>query len=118
MSRSQETRSTDVDEAYQQEVSQADQALQRGDFEAAFRHLERAHVLAQRITGRHTYIHWLMLVAGWRRGDLREAIGQVPRMLASILFSRLWVPRGNSGRSRVSAFKPMPVPDDLRHLVP
>jgi len=107
-----------VDEAYQQEVSQADQALQCGDFETAFRHLERAHVLAQRITGRHTYIHWLMLVAGWRRGDLREVIGQVPRMLASILFSRLWVPRGNSGRSRVSAFKPMPVPDDLRHLVP
>jgi Protein of unknown function (DUF3703) len=53
-----------------------------------------------------------------RRGDLREVFGQVPRMLASILFSRLWVPRGNSGRARVSAFKPMPVPDELRHLVP
>jgi Protein of unknown function (DUF3703) len=107
-----------MDEAYEQEVEQADQALQAGDFETAFRHLERAHVLAQRITGRHTYVHWRMLVAGWRRGDLREVISQVPRMLASILFSRLWVPRGNSGRSRVSAFKPMPVPDDLRHLVP
>ena len=106
-----------MDEAYEQEVAQADQALQARDFETAFRHLERAHVLGQRMTGRHTYIHWCMLVAGLRRRDLREVIGQVPRIVASILFSRLWVPRGNSGRARVSAFKPMPVPDDLRHVV-
>jgi hypothetical protein len=107
-----------VDEAYRQEVQGADQALRRDDFETAFRHLERAHVLAQRMTGRHTFIHWRMLTAGLRRGDLREVVGQLPRIVASILFSRLWVPRGNSGRSRVSAFKPMPVPADLRHLVP
>ncbi len=104
-----------MDEAYKQEVERADQA---GDFETAFRHLERAHVLAQRVTGRHTYTHWRMLVAGLRRGDMREVIGQLPRIVAAILFSRLWVPRGNSGRSRVSALQPMPVPDDLRHLVP
>ena len=107
-----------MDEAYKQELERAGQALQRGDFETAFRHLERAHVLAQRMTGRHTYIHWRMLMTGLQRGDLREVAGQVPRIVASILFSRLWVPRGNSGRARVSALQPMPVPDDLRHLVP
>jgi hypothetical protein len=107
-----------VDEAYRQEVERADRALQRSDFETAFHHLERAHVLAQRMTGRHTLIHWRMLVAGLHRGDLREVAGQVPRIVASILFSRLWVPRGNSGRARVSAVEPMPVPADLRHLVP
>jgi hypothetical protein len=113
-----QTRSTEVNEAYEQEVQRADQELQRDDFETAFMHLERAHVLAQRMTGRHTFIHWRMLVAGLRRGDLREAIGQVPRIVASLLFSRLWVPRGNNGRARVSAFAPMPVPADLLHLVP
>jgi Protein of unknown function (DUF3703) len=107
-----------VDNAYVDEVRMARQALQRRDLETCFLHLERAHVLAQRLTGRHTYIHWLMLVAGMRRRDFREVLGQVPRMVASVLFSRLWVPRGNSGRARVSAFTPMPVPDDLRHLVP
>jgi hypothetical protein len=111
-------RSTDMNDAYEQEVAQADQALRRDDFETAFRHLERAHVLAQKMTGRHAFIHWRMLVAGLRRGDLREAVGQVPRIAASVLFSRLWVPRGNSGRARVSAFQPMPVPADLQHLVP
>ena len=107
-----------MDKAYEHEVTMARQALQRSDFETCYRHLERAHVLAQRFTGRHTHIHGLMLVAGLRRGDFREVVGQVPRIVASVLFSRLWVPRGNSGRARVSAFKPMPVPDDLRHLVP
>lgn len=107
-----------MDEAFEREVQAADEALKRGDFDTVFRHLERAHVLAQRMTGRHTFIHWRMLVVGLQRGDLLEAAGQVPRIAASILFSRLWVPRGNSGRARVSAFEPMPVPDDLRHLVP
>lgn len=107
-----------MDEAYELEAKLADQALRRGDFETAFRHLERAHVLAQRMTGRHTFIHWRMLVAGLRRGDMREVFGQVPRIFASILLTWLWAPRGNSGRARVNAFKRMPVPADLQHLVP
>lgn len=107
-----------MDETYEQELQQADEALRREDFDTAFRHLERAHVLAQRMTGRHTFVHWRMLVAGLRSRDLREVAGQVPRIVASILFSRVWVPRGNSGRARVSAFAPMPVAEDLEHLVP
>lgn len=104
-------------EAYQKEVSLARLALRSRNYELCFVHLERAHVLGQRMTGRHTYVHGLMFVAGLRRGDYREALGQVSRMLASVLFSRLWVPRGNTGRARVSALKPMPVPADLRHLI-
>lgn len=105
-------------EVYEEELSRARVALATGNVEVCFGHLERAHVLSQRMTGRHIHVHWLMLVAGWRRGDWREVVGQVPRMLASLLFSRLWVPRGNSGRARVSAFAPMPVPADLQYLVP
>ena len=104
-------------EVYEEELARAREALESGNFEVCFVHLERAHVLSQRMTGRHTHVHWLMLVAGWRCGDWREVVGQVPRILASLVFSRLWVPRGNSGRARVSAFKAMPVSDDLRHLV-
>jgi Protein of unknown function (DUF3703) len=102
--------------AYEEEVSLARLALRCRNYDMCFVHLERAHVLAQRSTGRHTYVHWLMLVAGLRSRDYREMVGQVPRMLASVLFSKLWVPRGNTGRARLSALKPMPVPEDLRHL--
>ena len=104
--------------AYGEELSSARLAVRARQFDLCFVHLERAHVLAQRHTVRHSYVHGLMLVAGVRRGDWREVLGQVPRMIASLLFSRLWVPRGNTGRARVSAFEPMPVPEDLRHLVP
>ena len=103
---------------YGEELVLARIALRGRQFDLCFIHLERAHVLAQRSTLRHTYVHGFMLVAGMRRGDWREVLGQVPRMLASVLFSRLWVPRGNTGRARVSAFEPMPVPEDLVHLVP
>lgn len=107
-----------MDEVYEEELSRASEALATGKFEVCFAHLERAHVLSQRMTIRHTHVHGLMLVAGWRRRDWLEVFGQLSRMLASLLFSRLWVPKGNSGRARVSAFNSMPVPEDLRHLVP
>ncbi len=41
----------------------------------------------------------------------------MPRILAALLFSRIWVPIGNTGRARVSAFQPMPVAEDLRSLL-
>lgn len=103
-------------EVYRHEVSLARLALACGTYNVCYSHLERAHVVSQQMTGRHVYVHWLMLVAGFRQADYREVLGQIPRMLASLLFSRIWVPRGNTGRARVSALQPMPVPEDLRHL--
>lgn len=103
-------------EVYRDEVSLARLALACGTYKVCFSHLERAHVVSQHMTGRHVYVHWLMLLAGLRQADYREVMGQIPRMLASLLFSTLWVPRGNTGRARVNALQQMPVPDDLRHL--
>lgn len=103
---------------YREEISKAKLALRSRNHEVCFVHLERAHVLAQQVTASHIYVHWLMLVAGLSRRDCREVLGQVPRILAAALFSRLWIPLGNSGRARVSALKPMAVPEDLQHFFP
>jgi hypothetical protein len=103
-------------EIYRYEVALACLALECGTYKVCYAHLERAHVVSQHMTGRHVYVHWLMLVAGLRQADYREVLGQMPRMLASLLFSRIWVPRGNTGRARVSSLQQMPVPDDLRYL--
>lgn len=103
--------------AYDKEIALAKLALRCRNYEESFSCLERAHILAQRSTVRHCCVHWLMLVAGWRRKDHREVVGQLPRILAAAIFSRLWVPLGNTGRARVSAFKPMPVPADLYHWI-
>jgi hypothetical protein len=105
-----------VSAAYAVEISRALAAFQNREHSQCFYHLERAHILGQRSTIKHAYAHWLMFRAGLQQRDFEEVLGQVPRMLASLLFSRIWVPLGNTGRSRVPATKAMPIPDDLRHL--
>jgi Protein of unknown function (DUF3703) len=106
-----------ISAAYALEISLAQTAFRNRDYPRCFSHLERAHILGQRNTIDHTYAHWLMFRAGLQQRDLKEVLGQVPRMLASLVFSRIWVPLGNTGRSRVPAMKAMPIPEDLRHLL-
>jgi hypothetical protein len=107
----------DLHKALQQAFAEGRAALQRGDPLAAFVWLERAHILSQRMPLKHAWSHWLLLRAGWQARDWHEVAGQLPRMLAALLFSRIWVPQGNNGRSRVSAFQPMPISDELRRLL-
>ena len=103
--------------AYEAELGSARAAAAAGDIEAAFHHLERAHVIGQRDTAAHVRSHWLMLRLGVASGHWREVMGQATRIAAAALFSRIWVPAGNTGRANVSAMKPMPMPDDLRALM-
>jgi Protein of unknown function (DUF3703) len=103
--------------AYLSELTAARRATFAGEIELAFNHLSRAHILGQRSTCRHVHVHWLMLRLGMRAGDFRESVGQLSRMVAAALFSRIWVPSGNTGRANVSAFLSMPIPEDLRLLL-
>ena len=103
--------------AYEAELHAANNATVEGKVEAAFYHLERAHILSQRHTSEHVQVHWLMLRLGASVGAWREVIGQSTRIVAAAVFSRIWVPIGNTGRANVSAIKPMSVPDDLRSLL-
>ncbi|HSX71222.1 MAG TPA: DUF3703 domain-containing protein [Pseudomonas sp.] len=108
---------TELEVALRQAFVEAERALEQGEPAAALIWLERAHILGQRMPLRHARSHWLMLRAGWQLRDWREVVGQVPRIVAALLFSRLWVPPGNSGRARVNAFRPMPVGDELMRLL-
>jgi hypothetical protein len=103
--------------AYEAELRAANIATVGGNVEVAFHHLERAHILSQRYTSEHVHVHWLMLRLGASVGAWREVIGQSTRIVAAAVFSRIWVPIGNTGRANVSAIKPMSVPDDLRSLL-
>ena len=101
-------------QAYRAELDAAKASEAAGDLDRAFIHLERAHILGQRHTWAHAHAHLRMLRIGLRRRDLREVLGQLLRIPAALTKSRIWVPRGNTGGSNVSAFKPMPVPVDLK----
>lgn len=103
--------------AYHAEMTMAVNQYDAGDLPLAFSHLERAHILGQSFPIEHARAHWWMLKVGWKRRDLVEIAGQIPRILGSLLFSRVWVPKGNTGGARVSGFKSMPIPEDLQALL-
>ncbi|MDI1329459.1 DUF3703 domain-containing protein [Pseudomonas sp.] len=92
-------------------------AMRAKDYQTAYRWLERSHILTQRMPLAHAKSHWFMLNLGLLTKDWREVVGQVPRIVAALLFSRIWVPAGNTGRARVSAFSAMPLSADLEELL-
>lgn len=104
-------------DAIDAEIRAALEASQRGHDADAFHHLERAHILSQRLTLRHVQVHWLMLKHGIVTRNPREIAGQSVRIIAAALFSRIWVPMGNTGGANVGAMRSMPIPDDLRQLL-
>ena len=100
------------------ELEAARRAEQRGDAEAAFACLERAHVPGQPSTRLHTRVHWLMLRWALRQRDVREIGGQLFRIAAAALKTAFgWLPHGNTGGTRVGAFRPMPVAPELQRLI-
>lgn len=108
---------TELRRAYDSEMTAAVSRYDAGDLRLAFSHLERAHILGQSFPIAHARTHWWMLKVGWKRQDVVEILGQIPRIVGALLFSRLWVPLGNTGGARVSAFQPMPIPEDLQRLL-
>lgn len=87
------------------------------DYGRAYHWIKRTHILTQRRTLLHAKSHVLMLFVGTRAQDPREVLGQIPRVIAALLFSRVWVPRGNTGRARISAFQVMPLSPELESLL-
>ena len=106
-------------QAYQAAFSQAKNCYRQQAWSEAFGHLERAHVLGQRDLIAHYATHWWMFKCGWRQGSVKEVLGQLLRLLAVLPgFLSGWVPLGNTGGANVSAIKPMPLPDDIKALLP
>ena len=93
-------------------------AARQTDWQAAWAHLEDAHVLSQPWVRPHVKVHAHMLSLGWRQRDVREVIGQIGRIVVAGPGSATGrYPTGNTGRSRISAFEPMPIRPDLHALL-
>lgn len=102
----------------QLELDAASQAGARDYGEAAFRYLERAHVLGQAAWLEHVRVHWSMLRWAVRHRRPGEAAGQVWRLIGAALLTGFgWVPEGNTGGAKVSGFRRMPIPPDLQRLI-
>jgi hypothetical protein len=97
------------------EMAAYQSAVEAGDDDRAWHHLERVHIVSQPFLGPHLASHRAMLRFAIEKRDWSEVLGQILRTILAplgTLTGRL--PVGNTGRSNVSAFAPMPVPDDLQ----
>ncbi|MGB1230849.1 MAG: DUF3703 domain-containing protein [Winogradskyella sp.] len=83
--------------------------LKRNNYSTAFYHFENAHILGQKHLYRHTLSHLWMLFFGLKTKSVKEVFGQLFRLIASLLFTLIWVPVGNTGGANTSATKPMPI---------
>lgn len=104
--------------AFARELDHYRKAERDINFEQAWMHLERAHILGQHDAWPHVRVHLLMAGFACRRRDLREVFGQLPRILLAAPGS--WTgrsPRGNTGGADVGIFTPMEIPADLEELL-
>ena len=104
----------DLKAAFYNQLKIGKQVLKLKKFETAFYHLENAHILGQRHLIRHTITHYWMLILGLKSKNSKEIIGQVIRIIASFLFTIIWVPKGNTGGTNVSLNKKMPIRKELK----
>lgn len=104
--------------AFDNEIALAKELIARGEFEAGFAHIERAHVIGQAFVIPHARSHWLMLKVELRRRQPVAAFGQLVRIVLGILGSAIGVvPVGNTGGSNVSMFKRLPIAPELQNVI-
>lgn len=99
---------------YAMELAFYDSDLKRDRYRDAWERLERAHVLGQRWFIQHSYVHWKMLLFGFRIKSVKEILGQIPRLLVGGVKSFIGkIPVGNTGGANVPPLRPMQIPPDL-----
>lgn len=101
-----------------QELADSSGLFARHDFQNSWRHLERAHIIGQPYPYHHTLVHWKLLHFGIKSKDLKEIIGQMPRLLLGGVKSFLGeIPVGNTGGANVPPLQPMEIPADLEMII-
>jgi hypothetical protein len=88
-----------------------------GNLSIAWRHLERAHVIGQAYPFEHSYVHWKMLLFGFRIKSGKEIIGQIPRLLVGGVKSFVGkIPVGNTGGSNIPPLRSLPIEEDIQAI--
>jgi hypothetical protein len=103
---------------FQNELTDANHAFSQGHLQQSWHHLERAHILGQPYPIAHSYVHWKMLLFGIHTKNIKEVIGQIPRLLVGGIKSFVGhIPVGNTGGANVSPLQPMEMPEDLKVIM-
>ena len=103
---------------YNKELTDAANGFTQGHLQQSWRHLERAHILGQPYPFEHSYVHWKMLLFGIHTKNIKESIGQIPRLLVGGIKSFVGeIPVGNTGGANVPPLQPMEIPEDLLNII-
>ena len=103
---------------YREELLLAKIEFDKKHYQQSWRHLERAHILGQPYPVAHTAVHWKMLCFGIAIKNVKEIVGQIPRLLVGGLKSFVGeIPVGNTGGANVPPLKPMEIPEDLAIII-
>lgn len=103
---------------YRKELTEAASAYSKGYLQQSWLHLERAHILGQPYPLAHSYVHWKMFLFGIKTKNLKEIIGQIPRLLVGGVKSFVGnIPIGNTGGANVPALQPMEIPEELKLII-
>ena len=92
-------------------------ALEGGNLNKAWNHLERAHIIGQRYPYNHSYAHWKMLQFGFKIKSGKEILGQIPRLIVGGVKSFVGkIPEGNPGGANVPPLKPFPIEQEIKEI--
>lgn len=104
--------------AFDNEIALAKELIAKGELEASFPHLERAHIIGQDFVVPHATSHWLMLTVEFRRRRVIAVFGQAVRIILGMLGSAVGVvPVGNTGGTDISMFECIPVDPELQNII-
>ena len=103
---------------FKKELQNARTAFAQSNLQQSWRHLERAHILGQPYPYHHSLVHWKMLLFAIKTKNLRQIIGQIPRLLMGGILSFFGkIPVGNTGGVNVPALQPMEIPEELKQII-
>jgi hypothetical protein len=103
---------------FKKELEIAVRCFSVNDFSSSWYHLERAHILGQPYPYHHTLVHWKMLCFGVKIKDMREIVGQIPRLLVGGVKSFVGeIPIGNTGGANVPPLQSMEIPFELKRII-
>src|SRR3954468_13710829 len=109
---------SELERAWSTEMTAARDAGRDHELSSQWDHLERAHILSQPLSQLHVRTHAAMLATAVRRREWPETLGQLFRLVVAAPGSLTGrYPVGNTGGANVNAFAPMPIPDDLKHVL-
>ena len=88
-----------------------------GNLKNAWNYLERVHIIGQKYPYAHSFVHWKMLQFGFKIKNVKEILGQIPRLIFGGVKSFVGrIPVGNPGGSNVPPLKPFPIEQELQDI--